>query len=572
MKSKILHSFFKVWKQFFQKMMIVCSVCILFLSTSSLIAQSFNYVPFVRTGSLGQFDPNQCVDDIVVSWGTISGTWTPDTGNVGTLTTGAGTNIGQQVCYTGGTNDWHTTFNNATPLPATSSGCITFTVPQDQYDGHFIVGLWNPNGTSWGTGTCQVYIEGNTLNDQWRVISVVDQPGDTPISTGWQSSNWTFPMTFDACYDATTEEFFVNFDANADGIREEVGRGDACFVPCEEVSIQQIRRITDPAPPVASYSDFGPTPDCKVSLTFDFKGCDGNPVSTSSTVNVEMIAAGSNGTYSPGTLIASGTYNYGSFMQGNLQNDNNWNGTGTSGKVGGYWLGQLTDGSTVTLDRIDWREDGSNTGDIPVTFRYQLVDPACCASAWREVTFGRFFATTTDNRGPDTSSYTLVGNYYEGPTYPVYTANTFGVGAPTKIHQSVYFGGVCGSAHTATMITPSTAPHYTINQIKVDGVWITLGTPIPVADAGGGVGYGMGEIFNALKTSAEILAIFKGNFCMIGQAAYNGTPSANCVYYQSNWSVFITYESKLEGFRFYNNSGVLMGEWTCTDASGDFGG
>ncbi len=234
MKSKLLPKEIKANGMLFQKLIFLCSLSMLLLSSSALIAQSFNYIPFVRTGSLGQFDSNQCVDDIVVSWGTISNSWTPDPSNIGTLTTGAGTNNGQQVCYTGGTNDWHTTFNNATPLPPTSSGCITFAIPEDQYDGHFIVGLWNPNGPTWGTGACQVYIEGNTLNNQWRVNSISNKVGGTLISTGWQSSNWVFPMTFDACYDATNEEFFVNFDANADGVREEVGRGDAClFADCD---------------------------------------------------------------------------------------------------------------------------------------------------------------------------------------------------------------------------------------------------------------------------------------------------------------------------------------------------
>lgn len=206
-------------------------------SSYSQVCGSFDYIPFVRTGALGSLDANQCVDDIVLDWTTISSTWTADTNNAATLTTGPGTNAGEQVCYTGGTNSWHTIFNNASPLPSDQSGCVSFTIPEDQYDGHFVVGLWDPNGTTWGTAACQIYLEGNTLINSWRVISVLDGLG-TAISTGWQTTNWAFPMEMEVCFDGVNQEFYANFDANNDGVMEEVARGDACVCESPAASTQ----------------------------------------------------------------------------------------------------------------------------------------------------------------------------------------------------------------------------------------------------------------------------------------------------------------------------------------------
>lgn len=329
---------------------------------------------------------------------------------------------------------------------------------------------------------------------------------------------------------------------------------------------QQIKR---PGASSASFIDFGPTSDAKLTFTFQFEGCNGNAVSAGSTVNVELVAAAANGTYNAGDVIASGTYNYGAQMLFNLQNNVNWNGTGTSAFPGGYWAGLITDGSTIVFDKIRWHRNGGMAGDIPVTFRFQLVDPQCCATPWIEMEYGIFYTTTADNRGPDTSNGTISGGYWTGPTWPIAPSLAWGLGSSVVVHENFLAGPPCGALYNnVVLVSPPTG--WFINEVNIDGTWITLTSPAPLVDGGGGLGYVMPEMYIPLQGNTQFMGLFDNVFHVLGGAGFPGM--THCEHFHSNWSSFTTYNTRFLGYRIIDGSGVLMGEWECTDASIEFGG
>lgn len=339
---------------------------------------------------------------------------------------------------------------------------------------------------------------------------------------------------------------------------------------CQELNLtNQIKRINSPTPsPVATSVISSPTADCRIELTFDFEGCDSDPVSPNATVNVELVAAANGANYTMGQVIASGTYNYGAVMQGNLMNDNNWNGTITSDKPGGHFTGAIQDGSTVLFNRTRWREYGGLAWDIPLTFRYQLADPACCESVWGETTFNVFYASSVDNRGGDVSNGTIVNGYWQGPGYPIPAGGTWAVGSPIRIDSAFLFEAVCPPGNNATFISETGT--YFISEVKIDGTWINMTTPIPVIDTGGGVGYSAGEIYTALSNSPELVSLVGGVLCTRGMSPLPGM--TQCIHFQANWSIWTTYGTKFQGFRLAEANGVVRAEWEMNDTNGDFGG
>lgn len=180
------------------------------------VVKATKYVVWARTGALSTLDPSQCIDDIDVNWGTI-GTWTQTTSGNSALTFSAGTNSGSMICdNTATANIWENAYNSSL-LPASTSGCVSFTITEDEKSGHFQVCLTEEQSQidgTWGTAYCQIYVDGNTQINAWRVTSVAPGFPANPFSynSGWQYTGWTFPMSFDICIDATSKDYYVNKD------------------------------------------------------------------------------------------------------------------------------------------------------------------------------------------------------------------------------------------------------------------------------------------------------------------------------------------------------------------------
>ena len=181
-----------------------------------IIVKDVDFAVWARTGALSTLDPAMCIDDININWGAL-GTWTQTTTGGSTLTFGGGTNSGDMICdNTGMTNAWEDAYNS-TILTSGTSGCVSFTITEDEKSAHFHVGLTEEQSVidgTWGTGYCQIYVDGNTQINSWRVTTVAPGFPANPFSfnSGWQTTGWTFPMSFDICIDASTAEYYVNKD------------------------------------------------------------------------------------------------------------------------------------------------------------------------------------------------------------------------------------------------------------------------------------------------------------------------------------------------------------------------
>ncbi len=571
--------------------------------TQSVQAQtcgSFDYIPFVRTGGLGQFDPNTCVDDIVTSWSGISSTWTGDTANTGVLSTGPGTTAGEEVCYTGGTNSWHTAFNNSTPLPSNQSGCISFVIPEDQYDGHFVVGMWKPNGTTWGTAACQIYFEGNTLINSWRIISVIDNTGSA-ISTGWQTANWTFPFEAEVCFDATNQEFSANFDADGDGAMEEVARGDACFCeePVEPVCPYFIKKVGeadicsqingDASHPLASLDCDGggkdnitecaegldpsdPSDDvvpCNLgfdmSYTFNDQGvcrffvdldCDDSTCPVTSW-DYEITA---------GTESITGT----STSTLNAPTSNS------------FRPSVLGCGNEIRIDREDFANAFPGGFGEDITFTMTANSSSCGCTETSSVVIPRMRAMTFDNQGPQrdatgtTSWIDGSGNYVNGsatatsswplpPPLP-----NWGVGGPTFIDAAYVQTGdlVCAPVGWAQMLA---APGLSICEVTLDdGTVITLPTGCAVPATGSVLATTIAAALNVCTTFLDHPSIDGNGLCSAVGTQYDGNLTDGvhgCV----NWNfMYSTYA--VSTFKICEDaSGTVVGEFVFGDASVDYG-
>jgi len=169
-----------------------------------------DYYPYGATGALNRniFDTETCISGVTFDYTTANTTdWTPSTTNAqNTLTFSAGVD----VCAINRDLNSAEYYFYDTPITYGTSGCMEWTITEDNYDMTFQAGLIESaayDKQTYGTGECQGRVEGNTLINSYRFGSTGASPAASNTWTGYPSGAAFVTIKFKICIASATNEF-----------------------------------------------------------------------------------------------------------------------------------------------------------------------------------------------------------------------------------------------------------------------------------------------------------------------------------------------------------------------------